>query len=429
MKTNTETKFKQTEMKTVDLNNEILFEFKNGLWESKNDRDSVNAIVIRGTNFSEMGDIKGQLLNIKVENKELENKRLTFGDILIERSGGGPKQPVGRVLFFDINDDKNIYSFSNFVTRLRILQKDILMPRYVFYNLLHFYKFSIGSNFQHGSTGIRNLDFKKYKSDVRIKIIDISEQKKIAGVLSKIQEAIENQRKIIEKLEELKKSTMNKLFTNGLYGKETKQTEIGEIPENWEVVRLGDFFEIKQGKQLSSKENITGKISKPFLRTSNIYWNKIDTTNISYMYFANEEIVKLKLIKGDILICEGGDVGRTAIWNDEINDCLYQNHIHRLRPKNENIFNYYISYFMEFAITQKGLYVSSANRTTIPNLSSSRLSDFNIPLPPLEEQKRIAEILSRIDNMKEEAEKKLNYLNEFFYSALDLLITGKVRLN
>lgn len=406
MKTNTETKFKQTEMKTVDLNNEILFEFKNGLWESKNDRDSVNAIVIRGTNFSEMGDIKGQLLNIKVENKELENKRLTFGDILIERSGGGPKQPVGRVLFFDINDDKNIYSFSNFVTRLRILQKDILMPRYVFYNLLHFYKFSIGSNFQHGSTGIRNLDFKKYKSDVRIKIIDISEQKKIAGVLSKIQEAVENQRKIIEKLEELKKSTMDKLFKNGLYGKETKQTEIGKIPYDWEVVKVCDvLIKIEENKnsELQSCYKDKGKYpiidqGKNFISGYSDDEKKVYKNNIPLIVFGDHTRV-LKYVNFPFVAGADGT---------------------KLLKANEKMFE------------QKFFYYSLLN-IKIPNRGYNRhfklLKEQKIPLPPLSEQKKIAEILSKIDNMKEEAEKKLDYLNEFFNSALDLLITGKVRLN
>ncbi|HOJ85488.1 MAG TPA: restriction endonuclease subunit S [Elusimicrobiales bacterium] len=425
MKTNTETKFKQTEMKTVDLNNEILFEFKNGLWESKNDRDSVNAIVIRGTNFSEMGDIKGQLLNIKVENKELENKRLTFGDILIERSGGGPKQPVGRVLFFDINDDKNIYSFSNFVTRLRILQKDILMPRYVFYNLLHFYKFSIGSNFQHGSTGIRNLDFKKYKSDVRIKIIDISEQKKIAGVLSKIQEAVENQRKIIEKLEELKKSTMDKLFKNGLYGKETKQTEIGEIPYDWEVVRLGDVCDTTSGG--TPYRNISkyfgGNI--PWVKSGELKdYDILDTEEkISEEGLKNSSAKILE--KGTLLVAMyGATVGKTGILGIK---AATNQAICAILPKNsKTVFNKFIQYFL---IKNRNFLIRERYGGAQPNISQQVIKNLSIPLPPLEEQKKIAEILSKIDNMKEEAEKKLDYLNEFFNSALDLLITGKVRLN
>jgi type I restriction enzyme S subunit len=111
-----------------------------------------------------------------------------------------------------------------------------------------------------------------------------------------------------------------------------KETEIGLIPEDWEVVRLGEVFEVKQGKQLSAKENRDGKVLKPFLRTSNVLWNKIDLSEISCMPFSESEFKNLKLKKGDILACEGGDVGRTAVvWDDQIDEISYQNHLPRLR--------------------------------------------------------------------------------------------------
>ena len=92
-----------------------------------------------------------------------------------------------------------------------------------------------------------------------------------------------------------------------------KMTELGPLPEEWEVVRLGDVFDVKQGKQLSSKENREGKIKRPFLRTSNVFWGKIDTTKIDYMPFSKEEFEKLILERGDALVCEGGDIGRTTL--------------------------------------------------------------------------------------------------------------------
>jgi type I restriction enzyme S subunit len=202
-----------------------------------------------------------------------------------------------------------------------------------------------------------------------------------------------------------------------------KETELGPLPEEWEVVRLGDVFDVKQGKQLSSKESKEGKTLRPFLRTSNILWNKIDISSISYMPFSDEEFETLKLRRGDILVCEGGDVGRTSVWEGQLEECAYQNHLHRLRPKENNIVNYFFSYWMEYAICLRGLYVNSANRTTIPNLSAQRLKSFFIPLPPLEEQKAIAGILSTVQSAIEKTGKVINALKNLKKSMMKHLFT------
>lgn len=262
----------------------------------------------------------------------------------------------------------------------------------------------------------------------------LEEQKAIAGILSTVQSAIEKTEKVINALKNFKESMMKHLFTYGPVAEEEaekvelKETEIGLIPKHWEVVRLGEVFDVKQGKQLSSKESKEGKTLRPFLRTSNVLWNKIDTSSISYMPFSDEEFETLKLRRGDILVCEGGDVGRTSVWEGQLEECAYQNHLHRLRPKENNIVNYFFSYWMEYAICLRGLYVNSANRTTIPNLSAQRLKSFLIPLPPLEEQQKIAQILQSIDQRIEKEEKYKNALQNLFKSLLHNLMTGKIRV-
>jgi type I restriction enzyme S subunit len=262
----------------------------------------------------------------------------------------------------------------------------------------------------------------------------LEEQKAIAGILSTVQSAIEKTEKVINALKNLKKSMMKHLFTYGPVAEEEaekvelKETEIGLIPKHWEVVRVGEVFDVKQGKQLSSKESKEGKTLRPFLRTSNVLWNKIDISSISYMPFSDEEFETLKLRRGDILVCEGGDVGRTSVWEGQLEECAYQNHLHRLRPKENNIVNYFFSYWMEYAICLRGLYVNSANRTTIPNLSAQRLKSFFIHLPSLEEQQKIAQILQSIDQRIEKEEKYKNALQNLFKSLLHNLMTGKIRV-
>jgi type I restriction enzyme S subunit len=313
------------------------------------------------------------------------------------------------------NPEKTYYIFLDYLLRTPII--------------LNLFKPFI-SNTVHRRKIIKPYDFKQ----ISIPLPPLEEQKAIAGILSTVQSAIEKTEKVINALKNLKKSMMKHLFTYGPVAEEEaekvelKETEIGLIPKHWEVVRLGEVFDVKQGKQLSSRESKEGKTLRPFLRTSNVLWNKIDISSISYMPFSDEEFETLKLRRGDILVCEGGDVGRTSVWEGQLEECAYQNHLHRLRPKENNIVNYFFSYWMEYAICLKGLYVNSANRTTIPNLSAQRLKSFLIPLPPLEEQQKIAQILQSIDQRIEKEEKYKNALQNLFKSLLHNLMTGKIRV-
>jgi type I restriction enzyme S subunit len=126
------------------------------------------------------------------------------------------------------------------------------------------------------------------------------------------------------------------------------KTEIGFFPNDWNVGRIDTFFEVQQGKQVS-KSNRVGKNQRPFLRTSNIYWGKIVLEELDYMNFSNDEEARYRLKKNDLLVCEGGDIGRTAIWNQEVENCYYQNHLHRLRAKTDDIDSLFILQWLEYS--------------------------------------------------------------------------------
>jgi len=307
---------------------------------------------------------------------------------------------------------------------------------YLYYAEWSKYVMNIAKTLVTGSTPSRQrVDLTSFY-EITIPLPPLHEQRKIAGVLGAVQGAKEKTEEVIKAAKELKKSLMKHLFTYGPVSIEEadkvklKETEIGMMPEDWNIVKLGKIFNVKQGKQLSSKESIEGKRKKPFLRTSNIFWGKIDLSKIDSMYFTKIEFDSLILKEGDILLCEGGDIGRTAIWNCEISQCAYQNHLHRLRIKSSQDYdNYFFSYWMQFAITQKRLYIYQGNVTTIPNLSSSRLKNFEIPIFSLHKQRIIADYLSSIDQKIEAEENKKKALEELFKSLLNNLMTGKIRVN
>lgn len=169
----------------------------------------------------------------------------------------------------------------------------------------------------------------------------------------------------------------------------------------WKKVRLDECFEIQQGKQVS-KNNRPGSNQRPFLRTANVFWGKLDLSELDQMNFTVEEERKLALHKGDLLVCEGGDIGRTAMWNEELEHCYYQNHLHRLRKLNGQIDENFTLLYLQYAFLYARLYAGRANVTTIPNLSKSRLGELEISLPPLEEQQNIARILGSVQKAIDE---------------------------
>lgn len=184
-----------------------------------------------------------------------------------------------------------------------------------------------------------------------------------------------------------------KLIKEGKNKKEKPLPEITEdeipfdIPESWRWCYVGDLFNHNTGKAMNSsvkKVDKPGAI-RPFITTSNVYWNSFDFSTVKEMFFSNDEVERCTVTKGDLLMCEGGAYfGRTAIWSYDYDIC-FQNHIHRLRPYQEIdlMFYYYVFFFY------KSMNMMKAKGTAMPGLSSITLHQMIIPLPPLTEQKRI----------------------------------------
>ncbi len=207
---------------------------------------------------------------------------------------------------------------------------------------------------------------------------------------------------------------------------ELQQTEIGEFPSAWEIDRVDSAFDIQQGKQVS-KRNRDGEHQRPFLRTKNVFWNRLELTDLDQMHFTDAEQSRLKLRKNDLLVCEGGAIGRTALWGNEVEGCLYQNHLHRLRAKSEKAYPQFGVYWLWYAFDIAKLYFGRGNVTTIPNLSQSKLAELPMAFPPLSEQEKIAHILSTVQRAIEEQERIIRTTTELKKALMQKLFTEGLR--
>lgn len=155
------------------------------------------------------------------------------------------------------------------------------------------------------------------------------------------------------------------------------------MPSNWVCTTMGSIFQHNTGKALNKSVSVEGTL-QPYLTTSNVYWNTFDLSVVKEMRFKESEIKKCTVRKGDLLVCEGGDIGRSAIWNKDYSICI-QNHLHRLRPKGDIVPLLYLYFIMYLKLTNN----LEGKGIGLQGFSSGLLDKLEVPLPPYNEQIRI----------------------------------------
>jgi type I restriction enzyme, S subunit len=411
----------------VSLAEERHFETLNGLWTGKKP-PLVTAGVIRNTNFTESGCVDySDVAYLQVEQKQLDKRQLKTGDIVVERSGGGPKQPVGRVVYFDRDDEP--FSFSNFTSAIRVRDAMAFNPKFVFYKLLELYQSGQTEDIQRHTTGIRNLDFMAYKERATIPQIPLAEQRKIAWVLGMVQRAIEQQEKLLQLTAELKKTLLHKLFTEGLRGEPQKQTEIGPMPESWEMVPLGSLAKIGNGST-PKRDNEWywqgGTI--PWLNSAKIHELFITKADQFVTELAVKECHLPHVQPNSLLIAitgQGKTLGNASIVTFE--SCINQ-HLAYAQFTAIEIYPEFVLWYLQTRYDHLRS-VSQAGGSTKGALTCGYLKTYPVPLPSLEEQHQIAAVFRALDRKEKAHENRRKCFTDLFRTLLHRLMTAQIRVN
>lgn len=261
-------------------------------------------------------------------------------------------------------------------------------------------------------------------SNIKIPLPPLSEQKKIAEVLSTVDEAIEKKKSIIEKTKELKKGLMRELLTRGIGRTKFKKTELGEIPEDWNVVRIKDICEIIGGSTPSTniKEYWNGDIlwAVPTDITKLKDNVILDTEkNISKKGLSNSAAKLLPV--GSILLTSRATIGELAInLKPMATNQGFANFICRTE-----IYNWYL--FYRLILIKKEL-KRLASGSTFKEISKNSIRAIKIPLPPLEEQMTIGDILLSLDEVIKQETKNTEYFKNVKKGIMAVLLTGKIRV-
>lgn len=284
-------------------------------------------------------------------------------------------------------------------------------------------------------TAIKGQTLNKGKIDsLEIALPPLPEQQRIAQVLSTVQQAIEQQERLIRTTTELKQALMQKLFTEGLRGEAQKETEIGAVPESWEVVKLETFCQRPAGliqtgpfgSQLHSYEYTAQGI--PVVNPTHLGGNRINHEDVPRV---PEEVAnrlsRHYVQKGDILFGRRGEIGRHGLVGTEEVGWLCGTGCFLVRANHPDINNEYLSFYCSIEPVVKWLN-SHAAGAIMPNLSTSVIANLPVCVPSIEDQRQIVQAFTALELKLDQAEHKKTTLQDLFRTLLHELMTGKVRV-
>ena len=252
------------------------------------------------------------------------------------------------------------------------------------------------------------------------------EQQKIAEILSTADEALQKVNEQITLTEQLKKGLMQKLLTKGIGHTKFKMTEIGEIPEEWDVNKISD---LKQSMYYGVTAKATEKDTNlRLLRTTDIENFKFNSENLPFCEITEKksDLSKYYLKKDDVIVARAGTVGISVLVKDDLDNTLFGSYLIKIVFKHEKVDMKFIHYYFQSQLYWNNL--SSAQGSTIKNINLPFLNSLVVPLPSLPEQQKIAEILSTADEKLGLLRKKGIELEILKKGLMEDLLTGKIRV-
>lgn len=271
--------------------------------------------------------------------------------------------------------------------------------------------------------------------NILIRMPSLIEQSQIANFLdhetAKIDSLIAKQEKLIELLKEKRQAVISHAVTKGLNPDVTMKDSgvewLGQVPEHWAVAKLAYRYEVLLGKMLDESK-ITGNYLGKYLRNTDVQWGRVNSENLPEMDFRPHEIERYSVQQGDLLVCEGGEIGRCAIWESE-DTCFYQKALHRLRAYSSQDSHKFMFYVL-FDSVHRERFISGAGKATIAHLPAETFKQYRFAFPPKNEQVQIVEYLDTMSKAFDEIETKalaqIKLLQERRTALISSAVTGKI---
>lgn len=457
--------------------------------ENYNDENFILVNCIRGAEFRNWKNDKASTAALrKIKISSLQNRQIQEDDILIEISGGGPEQPVGRTVLITkqvLSNFNNPVVCTNFLRLIRPNEK--INSTFLNYYLSYFYLSGKIISYQAGSNNLRNLKFKEYER-IEIPVPPIETQQaivnKIESLFDEIDEGIGRLKTAAQQIQQYRQSLLKNAFNgeltkewrskhadalpsenellaqiqtareerhaqqladwqtavsqweqNGKEGKKPSKPKattqavkfeenVTDLPRGWGAVKLENLAsEYVLGKMLDKNKN-KGE-ERPYLGNINVRWGYFEFSNAKTMKIEDDEIERYSVKYGDLIICEGGEPGRCAVWKHEA-EMFIQKALHRVRfPSyySADFAFYYLSYAVKLPLVTDLL-----TGTTIKHLTGTALKNIPFPVCSINEQTQIVAILetklTACDQLAAELNKQLKQAELLKQAVLKAAFSG-----
>lgn len=403
---------------------------KNGFAQGEHNQEGTGVPHLRPFNVSSSGEITLSHIKYVPSPGENDPRWLAIGDVIFNNTNS--EELVGKTAYFK---QEGRFVLSNHMTIIRILDSATI-DAYWLAKMFHWlwlqrvFQAICRRHVNQASVSLARLQ------QVEIPLPPLPEQRAIARVLTTVREAIEATDRVLTAARELKRSLMHHLFTYGpVQVNEAdqvslKETEIGDVPEGWEVKELGELCEFTQyGTSQRCSETPVGYA---VLRIPNVIGGKIDISDLKYTEMPQSTADNLKLMNGDVIFVRTNGqrayVGRSAVFKDELPNTLFASYLIRIRLERETVLPEFVQGYTE---TNRGRSYLSGRATGAAdgkfNINSQTIKTVGIPVPSINEQNKIVKMLAECQKKIEVEENRKTALESLFQSLLHNLMTGKLR--
>ncbi len=264
----------------------------------------------------------------------------------------------------------------------------------------------------------------------------VGEQGALANFLdretAKIDALVAEQERLIALLQEKRQAVISHAVTKGLNPdapmKDSGMEWLGEVPAHWLFPSVAERYIVELGKMLDESRE-TGEFLTPYLRNANVQWDSLSVADLDEMDIKPDERERYLLEVGDLLVCEGGEVGRAALWTGDVPICGYQKALHRLRPRRPTEVPRFMLYTLRH-VASLGVFTALGNQSTIVHLTAQQLRRYRFPAPPKEEQeaivKSVDEMMDKLDSTMAAAVEVVQLLSCRRASLITAAVTGRI---
>lgn len=395
-----------------------------GVWGAPAGDAEVDVDVIRVTEMKPFGRLAPETAARRsVTMSQLGSRSLQAGDLILEKSGGGPNTPVGRVGL--VTRVHRPAVCSNFMQLLRP-NRDVVTPRFLLWQLVNAHLAGVTASLQTATTNIRNLKMKDYW-EIQLRVPPLAEQERIVLALeeafSKLNAGEAGVSRALELIKRMREAVLVAALSGRLVESDPTAAPAGKLlaelgldpfapedvpalPAGWEWAPLGAIADVAGGLTKDSKrQHDPAFVERPYLRVANVQRGYLDLTEVTTIRVAPDKAAKLELQPGDVLFNEGGDrdkLGRGWVWEGQVAGCIHQNHVFRARLANGIEPRFVSIWGNTFG---RGWFDRHGRQTTnLASINLQTLKSFPVPIGPTEEQVRILAEVDRYQSFLDACE-------------------------